>query len=113
MQIKRRPSGWKATPFILGNESFERVGSFGILASFTVYLLAEYNVSQVDAAVKFGAWNGVESHEVGLQMFGEKQKRAYEVKDSQSYSFALNIEFFIKRSMGCRFVVLVLSSHCC
>lgn len=42
-----------------GNESFERVGSFGILASFTVYLLAEYNVSQVDAAVKFGAWNGV------------------------------------------------------
>lgn len=29
------------------------------MANFTLYLLNEYNVSQVYAAAKFGVWNGV------------------------------------------------------
>nr|GMD24235.1 protein NRT1/ PTR FAMILY 2.13-like [Ipomoea batatas] len=45
--IKTKPGGWKSMPFILGNETFERLGSFGLTANFTVFLLTVFHFSQV------------------------------------------------------------------
>ncbi|GJN16946.1 hypothetical protein PR202_gb03975 [Eleusine coracana subsp. coracana] len=35
---KRKPLGWKAMPFILANETFEKVASFGVAANLTTFL---------------------------------------------------------------------------
>ncbi|KAH7570168.1 hypothetical protein ACOSQ2_018463 [Xanthoceras sorbifolium] len=55
---QRKPLGWKIMPFILGNETFERLGSFGITANFTVYMLTMYNMSVYSIAM-LGIWNGL------------------------------------------------------
>ncbi|KAJ0982827.1 hypothetical protein J5N97_011082 [Dioscorea zingiberensis] len=47
---KRKPGGWKCMPFIIGNETFERVASFGLTANFTVYLVNKLHMKQVSAA---------------------------------------------------------------
>ncbi|GJZ55717.1 NRT1/ PTR family 2.13-like protein [Tanacetum coccineum] len=36
---KRKPGGWRSMPYILGNESFERLASIGLVANFTVFLM--------------------------------------------------------------------------
>lgn len=56
-QIK--PGGWKSMPFILGNETFERLASFGVLANFMVYLRREYHMDQVDATNVINIFAGV------------------------------------------------------
>ncbi|KAH7661930.1 Proton-dependent oligopeptide transporter family protein [Dioscorea alata] len=48
--VKRQPGGWKCMPYIIGNETFERVASFGLTANFTVYLVNELHMKQVSAA---------------------------------------------------------------
>ncbi|XP_042464035.1 protein NRT1/ PTR FAMILY 2.13-like [Zingiber officinale] len=47
---KREPQGWKCMPYIIGNESFERVASYGLTANLTVYLVKRFHVQQVAAA---------------------------------------------------------------
>ncbi|XP_020594619.1 putative protein NRT1/ PTR FAMILY 2.14, partial [Phalaenopsis equestris] len=47
---KRQPGGWKSIPFIIGNETFERMASYGITANFTVYLLKKFHIAPVKAA---------------------------------------------------------------
>ncbi|KAJ6809402.1 protein NRT1/ PTR FAMILY 2.13-like isoform X2 [Iris pallida] len=58
---KRRPRGWKCMPYIIGNETFEKVASVGLLANFTVYLVKRFNMEQVTAAnmtnIFFGTTN--------------------------------------------------------
>ncbi|KAL0911553.1 hypothetical protein M5K25_019702 [Dendrobium thyrsiflorum] len=49
-QAKRRPGGWKSIPYIIGNETFERMASYGITANFTVYLLKRFRIEPVAAA---------------------------------------------------------------
>lgn len=56
---KRKPGGWKAISFILGNETFERLASFGLLANFMVYLTTELHMDQVSAANVMNIWSGV------------------------------------------------------
>ncbi|KAK4598365.1 hypothetical protein RGQ29_015727 [Quercus rubra] len=56
---QRKPGGWKAMPFILGNETFERMASFGLLANFMVYLTRELHLDQVSAANILNLWFGV------------------------------------------------------
>uniref|UniRef100_A0A2N9EBZ5 Major facilitator superfamily (MFS) profile domain-containing protein n=1 Tax=Fagus sylvatica TaxID=28930 RepID=A0A2N9EBZ5_FAGSY len=56
---KRRPGGWKAMPFILGNETFERLATFGLLANFMVYLTRELHMEQVFAVNIINLWWGV------------------------------------------------------
>ncbi|KAK7274703.1 hypothetical protein RIF29_15800 [Crotalaria pallida] len=51
--------GWKAMPYILGNETVERLASFGIITNFMVYLLKEYNMDQVQAANILNTWTSV------------------------------------------------------
>lgn len=49
-QPKRRPGGWKSIPYIIGNETFERMASYGITANFTVYLLKKFHIEPAAAA---------------------------------------------------------------
>ncbi|KAL4355427.1 hypothetical protein GQ457_06G005330 [Hibiscus cannabinus] len=56
---RKKHGGWKAMPLILGNETFERFASTGLLSNFMVYLLKEYNMNQVSAANLLFIWSGV------------------------------------------------------
>ncbi|XP_021893660.1 putative protein NRT1/ PTR FAMILY 2.14 [Carica papaya] len=58
-ECQRQPAGWKIMPFILGNETFERLASYGLIANFMVYLQREYHMDQVKAATIINAWYGV------------------------------------------------------
>ncbi|XWS68882.1 hypothetical protein CRYUN_Cryun04dG0131800 [Craigia yunnanensis] len=56
---QKRPGGWKAMPYILGNETFERLATFGLLANFMVYLMREFHMDQVSASNVLYIWSGV------------------------------------------------------
>ncbi|KAB1220729.1 Protein NRT1/ PTR FAMILY 2.13 [Morella rubra] len=56
---QKKPGGWKAMPFIIGNESLERLASFGLLANFMVYLTRELHMDQVMASNIINIWSGV------------------------------------------------------
>ncbi|KAK9069749.1 hypothetical protein SSX86_010143 [Deinandra increscens subsp. villosa] len=40
-----RQGGWRTMPFILANESFEKVASYGLLPNMILYLLYDYHMS--------------------------------------------------------------------
>lgn len=44
---------------ITGNETFERLATFGLLANFMVYLVREYRMDQVTASNIINIWSGV------------------------------------------------------
>ncbi|KAL4351170.1 hypothetical protein GQ457_06G005310 [Hibiscus cannabinus] len=56
---RKKPGGWKTMPLILGNETFERFASTGLMSNFMVYLLKDYNMDQVSAANLLFIWFGV------------------------------------------------------
>ncbi|GAB4839926.1 hypothetical protein Ancab_020636 [Ancistrocladus abbreviatus] len=56
---QRKPGGWKSMPFILGNETFERLAWFGVFANFLVYLKREYHMDQVFATNLINMWSAV------------------------------------------------------
>ncbi|XP_061358858.1 protein NRT1/ PTR FAMILY 2.11-like [Gastrolobium bilobum] len=41
--------GWKVMPFIIGNETFEKLGTIGTLANLLVYLTTVFNLSNIAA----------------------------------------------------------------
>ncbi|XP_043707234.1 protein NRT1/ PTR FAMILY 2.13-like [Telopea speciosissima] len=57
-QPHRKHGGWKTMPYILGNETFERLASFGLLANFMVYLMNEFQLDQVTAINIINIWSG-------------------------------------------------------
>ncbi|KAF5726795.1 hypothetical protein HS088_TW22G00477 [Tripterygium wilfordii] len=59
LTTQKKPGGWKAMPYILGNESCERLASFGMLANFMVYFLKVYHMDLATAANVLNIWNGV------------------------------------------------------
>lgn len=56
---EKKPGGWKAMPFILGNETFERLASVGLIANFMVYLTRELHMSLVSASNFLNIWSGI------------------------------------------------------
>ncbi|KAF6162411.1 hypothetical protein GIB67_014384 [Kingdonia uniflora] len=52
---KRNPGGWKAMPYILGNETCERLATFGLLANFMVYLVTQFHLDQGMLAITLTA----------------------------------------------------------
>ncbi|PPD94126.1 hypothetical protein GOBAR_DD08831 [Gossypium barbadense] len=56
---QKQPGGWKAMPFILGNETFERFATIGLLSNFMVYLMKKFNMDQVSASNVLNIWSGV------------------------------------------------------
>ncbi|KAH9609185.1 hypothetical protein KSS87_002411 [Heliosperma pusillum] len=55
----KKPGGWKSMPYIIGNETFERLAAFGLLANFMVYLRREYHMDQVGATNFINIYSGV------------------------------------------------------
>ncbi|XVE92556.1 hypothetical protein REPUB_Repub01dG0107700 [Reevesia pubescens] len=56
---QKKPGGWKAMPYILGNETFERLATYGLLANFMVYLMSVFHMDQVAASNVIYIWSGV------------------------------------------------------
>ncbi|CAL1413787.1 unnamed protein product [Linum trigynum] len=55
---KKQPGGWRAMPYVLGNETCERLATFGLFANFMVYLTKEYHMEQAKAAQLLNVWSG-------------------------------------------------------
>ncbi|KAE9607919.1 putative proton-dependent oligopeptide transporter family, major facilitator superfamily [Lupinus albus] len=56
---KMKRGGWKAMPYILGNETFERLASFGLFTNFIVYLTRELHLDDVNASNIINIWFGI------------------------------------------------------
>ncbi|MQL86061.1 hypothetical protein Taro_018596 [Colocasia esculenta] len=54
----RKPGGWKAMPYIIGNETLERLATSAMMANFTVYLMNHLHMKQVKAANLAHIWYG-------------------------------------------------------
>ncbi|TXG50409.1 hypothetical protein EZV62_022933 [Acer yangbiense] len=50
--------GWKAMPFIIGNETFEKLGAIGTLANLLIYLTSVFNMKSIKAATIINVFNG-------------------------------------------------------
>ncbi|XP_004298456.1 PREDICTED: nitrate transporter 1.7-like [Fragaria vesca subsp. vesca] len=48
--------GWKAMPYILGNEAVEKMATYGLTTNLMVYLVREYHMDQVFAANLLSMW---------------------------------------------------------
>ncbi|GAB2214116.1 hypothetical protein Drorol1_Dr00018454 [Drosera rotundifolia] len=55
----RKHGGWRTMPYILGNETFERLATFGLVANFMVYLRLRYHMNQVSATNLINIWFGI------------------------------------------------------
>ncbi|CAL9164562.1 protein NRT1/ PTR FAMILY 2.11-like [Musa acuminata AAA Group] len=54
--IKHR--GWKTMPFVIGNETFEKLATIGTLSNLLVYLTVVFHLSSVAAATSLNVFNG-------------------------------------------------------
>ncbi|GMQ10461.1 hypothetical protein CsSME_00053455 [Camellia sinensis var. sinensis] len=54
----RKPGGWNAIAFILGNESFEKLASMSLIANITVYLRTKYNMEGIELVNVVSIWSG-------------------------------------------------------
>ncbi|KAJ0982826.1 hypothetical protein J5N97_011081 [Dioscorea zingiberensis] len=54
--IKHR--GWKAMPYVIGNETFEKLGTIGTSSNLLVYLTTIYHLKSVTAATMLNVFNG-------------------------------------------------------
>lgn len=50
--------GIKAMPFIIGNETFEKLGAIGTLSNLQVYLTTVFNMSRINATTLLNIFNG-------------------------------------------------------
>nr|BAJ33974.1 unnamed protein product [Eutrema halophilum] len=57
-KVQKKPGGWSAITFILGNETLERLGTIGLLSNFMVYLTRVFHLEQVDASNVINIWSG-------------------------------------------------------
>ncbi|XP_010932898.1 protein NRT1/ PTR FAMILY 2.11 [Elaeis guineensis] len=51
-------SGWKAMPYVIGNETFEKLGTIGTSANLLVYLTTVFHLNSVAAATLLNVFNG-------------------------------------------------------
>ncbi|XP_027920421.1 protein NRT1/ PTR FAMILY 2.11-like [Vigna unguiculata] len=62
MEKKEEPKinyrGWKVMPFIIGNETFEKLGTIGTLANLLVYLTTVFNLDSITATNIINIFNG-------------------------------------------------------
>ncbi|TKY58792.1 NRT1/ PTR FAMILY 2.13 [Spatholobus suberectus] len=58
-KARSRKPAWKAMPYILGNDTIERLATFGMQANFMVYLMRVFNMDQVLAANIMNTWQAV------------------------------------------------------
>ncbi|KAL6880070.1 hypothetical protein ACP4OV_011635 [Aristida adscensionis] len=53
-----RYRGWKAMPFVIGNETFEKLGSIGTAANLMVYLTSVFHMTSFRAAMALNVFSG-------------------------------------------------------
>ncbi|KZV23349.1 hypothetical protein F511_02250 [Dorcoceras hygrometricum] len=54
----KKPGGWRAIKYILGNESFEKLASISLVSNITVYLRTKYNLSGIFLVNTVMIWSG-------------------------------------------------------
>ncbi|CAN6439300.1 unnamed protein product [Victoria cruziana] len=54
----KKHGGWKSMPFVIGNETFEKLAAFGLMANFMVYLVDKFKMGQVYATNVLNVFNG-------------------------------------------------------
>ncbi|KAG7954776.1 hypothetical protein I3843_11G036800 [Carya illinoinensis] len=50
--------GWRSMPFIIGNETFEKLGAIGTLSNLLIYLTSVFNMKSITAATMINVFNG-------------------------------------------------------
>ncbi|XP_047084000.1 protein NRT1/ PTR FAMILY 2.11-like [Lolium rigidum] len=50
--------GWKAMPYVIGNETFEKLGTMGTISNMLVYLTTVYHLQSVSAAIMLNVFSG-------------------------------------------------------
>ncbi|CAA6653675.1 unnamed protein product [Spirodela intermedia] len=50
--------GWKAMPYVVGNETFEKLGTIGTSSNLLVYLTTVFHIKGVQATTLINVWNG-------------------------------------------------------
>ncbi|XP_058073874.1 protein NRT1/ PTR FAMILY 2.11-like [Magnolia sinica] len=58
IQDKKKHRGWKAMPYIIGNETFEKLGTIGTTSNLMIYLTTIFNMKRVSAALLINIWSG-------------------------------------------------------
>ncbi|MQL86062.1 hypothetical protein Taro_018595 [Colocasia esculenta] len=53
-----RYRGWKAMPYVLGNGTFEKLGTLGTSSNLLVYLTTVFNMHSVTATTVLNVWSG-------------------------------------------------------
>lgn len=61
--------GWKVMPFIIGNETFEKLGAIGTLANLLIYLTSVFNLKSITAANIINIFNGTTNFSTLLGAF--------------------------------------------
>ncbi|KAH9719854.1 protein NRT1/ PTR FAMILY 2.8 [Citrus sinensis] len=54
----KKPGGWRAIKYILGNETFEKLASMSLISNITVYLQTNYNLGGVLLVNIVTIWSG-------------------------------------------------------
>ncbi|XP_031477330.1 protein NRT1/ PTR FAMILY 2.13-like [Nymphaea colorata] len=54
----KKHGGWKSMPFVIGNETFEKLAAFGLMANFMVYLVNKFKMKQVYATNVLNIFSG-------------------------------------------------------
>ncbi|XP_022988358.1 protein NRT1/ PTR FAMILY 2.9-like [Cucurbita maxima] len=57
-ETQKHYRGWKAMPFVIGNETFEKLGAIGTLANLLIYLTSVFNMKSITAATLLNIFNG-------------------------------------------------------
>ncbi|KAF3333016.1 protein NRT1/ PTR FAMILY 2.11-like protein [Carex littledalei] len=50
--------GWKSMPYVIGNETFEKLGTIGTLANLLVYLTSVFHFKSITAVTMMNIFNG-------------------------------------------------------
>ncbi|XP_030485464.2 protein NRT1/ PTR FAMILY 1.1 [Cannabis sativa] len=58
-QVTRKKGGLRTLPFIIANETFEKVASFGLLANMMLYLMNEYHLKITTGANVIFLWSAL------------------------------------------------------
>ncbi|KAI3885541.1 hypothetical protein MKX03_009239 [Papaver bracteatum] len=54
----KKAGGWKTMPYIIGNETFEKLASMSLTANMTVYLRTQYNMDGLTSVSIASIWGG-------------------------------------------------------
>ncbi|XP_022137619.1 protein NRT1/ PTR FAMILY 2.8 [Momordica charantia] len=55
---RRKPGGWRAVKYIIGNEAFEKLSSMSLMSNITVYLSTQYNLNGIFVVNVVNIWSG-------------------------------------------------------